>query len=185
MSSFPNEYPRRGIVALQGASRAAIQKILADFALRLGANGVRLGGVVEVATGDRGGDCRSLALHDLYTGALIPISQDLGPGSTACNLDLGGLAAACAAVERAVSAGVDLVILNKFGKAEAERGGLGDAFRAAIAADLPIVTAVSPLLSHEWSAFAGDLSNFIPADAAALDKWWSNHAAHAFALAAE
>lgn len=177
------EVPR--IVALQGASGEVIQRLLADFAESLMHSGVRIAGVVEVAREGSRGACRSLGLRDLSTGAVIPISQNLGPGSTSCNLDAAGLAEACAAVERAIAGGAELVVLSKFGKQEVARGGLADAFRAAIAADLPVATAVSPAVSKEWSAFAGPLSGFVTANAGALHAWWSALHSEVLMVAAE
>jgi hypothetical protein len=165
----------RPIAALQGASGATIQALLADFAGQMKSQKLKVAGLVEVATRCDEGGCGALAVRDLSTGELIPISQDLGPGSTACNLDPGGLAAACAAVERAVAAGADLIVLSKFGKLEAARSGLNDAFRAAFAAGLPIATAVSPAVAQEWLAFVGDYSEFVNADRDALDAWWSRY----------
>jgi len=103
---------------------------------------------------------------------VFSISQDLGPGSKACNLDSSGLAAACAAVERAIADGADLVVLNKFGKQEVAHSGLCDAFRAASLAGLPVVTAVSPSLGEDWAIFAGPFSVFLPAGIEALEAWW-------------
>lgn len=110
---------------------------------------------------------------DLATGERIAISQDLGPGSTACNLDPSGLAAACAAAQRAIGAGADLVVLSKFGKLEAARGGLYDAFLTAIEANLPVLTSVNPALRPEWALFAGDLAEDIDPEMDALETWWT------------
>lgn len=161
------------IAALQGASSATIQALLDDFALRAARQGHKVAGVIELATGESVSACGRRAVRDLSTGAIISISQNLGHGSTACNLDPSGLIEACAAVERTIAAGADLVILSKFGKLEADRGGLSDAFRAAIGAGLPILTAVSPAMTPAWRLFAGPLSQFIPADARVVDAWWS------------
>jgi hypothetical protein len=161
------------IIALQGAESAAIQRLLAEFAARRKHEGIRIAGAVEVAQGGGGGACGSLALKNLSNSVIIRISQDLGPGSTSCNIDPAGLAEACAAVERDIAQGADLVVLSKFGKQEAARGGLGDAFRAAIAAGLPVVTAVSPAMTAQWQAFAGGLSASIQAEAAILEAWWT------------
>lgn len=131
-----------------------------------------MAGLVEIAECRAGGGCGRLAVRDLATGEEIAISQDLGAGSTACNLDPGGLARACAAAERAIALGVDVVVLSKFGKLEAARGGLSDAFRAAIAADVPVVTAVAPAMAADWARFAGPLSDNVEACAPALAQWW-------------
>lgn len=175
----------RPVAALQGASSAVIQGLLAGFAARMKAQGYRVAGVVEIASECDASACGKLALRDLTTWAVIPISQDLGPGSTACNLDPRGLADACAAVERAIEQGADLVVLSKFGKQEAARGGLNDAFRAAFAAGVPIATAVSPAWEQDWLAFTGDYSEFVDAGTASLDAWWSRWRRSMLAAAAE
>jgi hypothetical protein len=161
------------IAALQGTSSAQIQALLSNFATRVALKGHEVAGVVELVAARPNGGCRTFSLRDLSTGAIISISQNLGPGSTACNLDTSGLAQACAAVERAIALGPDVVILSKFGKQEAERGGLADAFRAAVAAGLPVVTAVSPSVAEAWRTFAGPLSEYVLADLGSLDAWWS------------
>jgi hypothetical protein len=84
------------------------------------------------------------------------------------------VAEACAAVQRSIAVGADLVIISKFGKQEAARGGMSDAFRAAIAAEPPVLTAVSPAMSDAWRAFAGSLSQFLPLDPEVVDTWWSD-----------
>jgi len=180
---YRGDVPR--IVALQGATREKIQATLAEFVAQARRRGVRLAGAIELTCDRADPSCRSLALEDISTGAVFSISQDLGPGSTACNLDPDGLAAACAAVERAISQGADLVVLSKFGKQEAARSGLCDAFRTAIQSGLPIVTAVSPTLAEPWRQFAGTLSAFLAADVATLEAWRQNVALSALAVAAE
>jgi hypothetical protein len=161
------------IAALQGASSQMTQAVLDDFARRLVHEGFRVAGVVEIAAPESTGACGRLALRNLATMTTTAISQNLGPGSTSCNLDPAGLAEACAAVERCIAAGADLVIISKFGKQEAARSGLSDAFRAAMAAELPILTSVSPAMSDAWNDFSGPLSQFLPVDPEAVRTWWT------------
>ena len=168
--AIPGDYQ---IAAIQGASSGAIQLLLDDFALRARQQGLRIAGAVELAPGEAGGACGRRVVRVLSTGAIISISQNLGKDSTACNLDPSGLIDACAAVERDIEHGVDLVILSKFGTLEADRRGLSDAFRAAIGAGLPILTAVSPAMTAAWRKFAGPLFRFIPADGCVIDAWRS------------
>jgi len=171
MFAFDTTSRNPRIAALQGASSAAIQSLLGDFALQMARRGCRIAGVVE-HLGEGKSACGSRSVRDLSTGAVISISQNLGEGSTACNLDPSGLIEACAAVERAIAAGVDLVIISKFGKLEAERRGLSGAFRAAIDVGVPVLTSVSPAMTAAWRLFAGPLSQFIAPDAALIDAWW-------------
>jgi nucleoside-triphosphatase THEP1 len=160
------------IAAIRGASSAQIQSTLLDFAQQLRDQGFRVAGIVETSPCQDEGRCKSLSVQDLTSGRTYPITQKLGGGSEACNLDPGGLALACGLVEDAIERGVDVVVLSKFGKLEAARSGLCDAFRAAMIADIPVITAVSPPLSQEWDRFAGDLSKFVDAHVDALGAWW-------------
>lgn len=140
------------------------------FALELAQSGARVAGVTQMRL-DEGGKSR-IVLRDLASGVYYPISQDLGPGSSACNLDAGELAMACGAIERAVRDGAQLVVISKFAKQEAARGGLCDGFRAAMSRRIPIVTAVSPHFRQEWRAFSGPLARDVATDADALRRWW-------------
>ena len=163
------------ITALQGASSAEIQNLLRDFAAQLASSGLRVAGVVECVA-DISHPCKSMALRSLDDGSMFSISQDLGPGSQACNLDPEGLVMACAAVQASIAHGADLVILSKFGKQEAMGRGLSDAFGAAISAGLPVLTAVSPAMMGDWRNFAGELAECVQADVARRPHWiddWS------------
>ena len=82
------------------------------------------------------------------------------------------LTEAAALVERTIrEAAPDLVILNKFGKAEAEEGGgLRDAIVAAIEADVPVLIGVAEEYRGALSQFAGDLC-LIAADEAEVRRW--------------
>ena len=173
------------IAALQGGSSAQIQKLMADFAATLARSGLRVGGVVESGEAAPGGACGKLSLRDLSTGEQFAISQNLGPGSQACNLDGRGLTSACGAVERALAGGLDFVILSKFGKLEATRGGLYDAFQIAAASRTPLLTAVSPAMAAAWDAFAGPLSQFLPVEIEAVESWARRWLAESHAVAAE
>jgi hypothetical protein len=160
------------IAALPADDSAAVQALMRAFADLLATRGVRVGGVTQARDNDARGRSR-IMLRDLRTGADYPISQDLGPGSVACNLDNSELALACGAVEEAARTGADLIFISKFAKQEAARAGLCDAFRAAISAHIPVVAAVSPYFRDEWRAFAGELAVDVSPDINALEAWWS------------
>lgn len=176
MDGAPEPLQRRQsvtpIAALPGEDSARVQALMRDFAAELTRAGVRVAGVTQTRIADANGRSR-IILADLVSGALYPISQDLGPGSVACNLDAGELAQACGAVEREARLGVDLLILSKFAKQEAARGGLCDAFRAAMAARVPVIAAVSPHFRDDWRAFAGPLAEDVAPTLDALTQWWS------------
>ncbi len=157
------------IAALPAEDSVRVQSLMRAFADELIEGGVRVGGVTQIRVGDRSG----IMLRDVASGALYPISQDLGPGSVACNLDSSELALACAAIERAARGGAQLIVISKFSKQEAGRGGLCDAFRAAMTARVPVIAAVSPHYREEWRAFAGPLAEDVAPERVALAQWWA------------
>lgn len=173
MNVYDPPRPATRIAALPGEPSAEVQELLADFARRLAAAGARVAGVTQTRVADRATGRSRIVLRDVWNGALYAISQDLGPGSVACNLDTSELAQACASIEKALSEGADLVVISKFSKQEAARGGLADAFRAAMVAGAPVVTAVSPHYVDEWRAFAGPLAEFLEPRRDTLDGWWA------------
>ncbi len=163
------------IAALPAEDSARVQSLMQAFAEELMQSGVQVGGVTQIRVADRSG----IMLRDVATGDVYPISQDLGPGSVACNLDTSELALACAAIERAARSGAQLIVISKFSKQEAGRGGLCDAFRAAMTARVPVIAAVSPHYREEWRAFAGPLAEDIAPERQALAEWWAKYHASA------
>lgn len=167
-----HDLPPACIAAIEASDSAAAQAVMETFASELSREGIKVAGLIQTRILDPLTGRKRIALRDLSSGEYYAISQDLGPGSVACNLDSSELAQACASVERAAREGVDLVIVSKFSKQEAARGGLADAFRAAIDARVPVVTAVSPYFLEEWRQFAGALASFTPPDLPSLRAWW-------------
>jgi hypothetical protein len=159
------------IAAVKSVSSPETQALLGRVAGAWKAAGLRVAGAVQETAPIAPGGLPTKVLRDLTTGALHPVLQDLGPASTACCVDPGGLAAACAGIEKAVRQGCDVVIISKFGKLEAERGGLLDAFGAAIEMDAPVVTSVSPRVMEPWAHFAGSLAAFIAPELGAIESW--------------
>ncbi len=164
--------PPTPIAALPAQDSEMVQTLMRGFALELAQSGLRVAGVTQMRGADASGRSR-IFLRDVASKAEFVISQDLGPGSVACNLDTGELAMACAAVESAARSGADLIVVSKFSKQEAERGGLCDAFRAAMTARIPVIAAVSPHFREEWRTFAGPLAEDVAPTRDALAEWWA------------
>jgi hypothetical protein len=159
------------IAVVRGAPNAIIQDVLQSLADRW-SRSARIVGVLAEYHGLADRACGAGFLRSILTGERFPIFQDLGPGSTACHLDVSAMLVATEAVRRDIAAGCDLVMLNKFGKVEAANTGLADAFRAAIEGDVPVLTSLSPASEAAWRAFATPLFVTLPADPGAIDAWW-------------
>lgn len=128
----------KGLIgAVRDTQTRDIQALLSGFAARRRAEGLRVVGVIETAR--PAGEGEGLSLRDIVTGEEFAITQNLGKGAGACQLDPSGLAAACASVERALETGFDVLILSKFGKEEASGRGLLSCMCAAFTASVPSV----------------------------------------------
>jgi hypothetical protein len=180
---YPAQEPLIG--AVRGAATADIQKLLSAFAERRREEGLRVAGAIEVPAPAWACLCGPLGLKDLASGALFPVTLNLGEGSVACKLDAAGLAEACQSVLQAISQGADLVVLSKFGKVEAEGGGFLDAFNAAAGAGIPCVTGVAPPFAASFLQYAGGYSQWIGADAGSIERWWTSRLKADEAKAAE
>ena len=111
-------------------------------------------------------------LINLASDTIIRISADRGNLAQGCRIDPGGLAEAAEMVERSIRTGApDLVILNRFGKAEENGGGMRHAIGAALLADIPVLLSVSEPALPAFEHFAGGLCLVIEADAQVLREW--------------
>jgi hypothetical protein len=138
----------------------AINELMLCIAAGLQENGVRVGGVIQENAGP--GPCTSMTVVDLLSAERFAISQELGAGSHGCRLDPRGLAEVAARTDSGLGAGFDLLLLNKFGRAEAEGGGLRSVLARAIAAGTPVLTSVRPPYLEAWTAFHGGLAAELP-----------------------
>ncbi|SIO38145.1 Protein of unknown function [Rhodovulum sp. ES.010] len=165
MDQAAEDRAETGIAAIPLAENVPVDALLAGVVAALAAEGCRVAGFRQMRT-DGG-----IALEDLAGGDMFAISQSLGPGSRGCSLDPRGLAEAAGAALRALETGPDLVVLPRYGKAEAE----GHGFRAVIARacerQIPVLVAVRPACESSWLEFTGGLAARLDPDPDALLSW--------------
>ncbi len=102
----------------------------------------------------------------------VPISVYRGEDARGCRLDLAGLSRAIAVLaQRIAERRPDLLIVNKFGKTEAEGGGLRDIIAAALTDGIPILIGIPARNLPAWRAFAGDYALEAAISDAALSEW--------------
>jgi hypothetical protein len=81
------------------------------------------------------------------------------------------LAEASARVEGSLEPTPRLLVLNKFGKAECEGGGLRDLIASAIGRGIPVVIGVPKQNIGAWPNFAGELAVELSSDAGEVERW--------------
>ena len=138
---------------------------------RLQANRVKVGGVLQTAAVLPNQCCARLFIVDIRTGQTECISQDRGPESRGCKLDPRGLAEISHCLVAAIEDRVDLLVVNKFGRAESEGGGLLSLIGMAISEGIPVLTTVREPYTEAWASFHGGLADDLPPRADAAVQW--------------
>ena len=160
---------RVACIMAEGAGRT--DRLLHEFATRAAARGLRLCGTVQVNTDCGAGRPCDMDVRVLPDGPVIRISQSLGAGARGCRLDPQALEQAVAAAEARLAGGADLVIVNKFGKHEADGRGFRTLIAEAVAHDVPVIMGVNSLNVERLAAFLGAAPERPVPLPEALDAW--------------
>jgi hypothetical protein len=147
-------------------------RIVTNFALGLGASGVRLGGFVQLSEDTQNCGCKDTYVLDLRTGEKTKILQDLGAGSTGCRVDPAALAGIGHLVTESLAHTPQLLIINRFGRLESEGKGLRDEIASSALANIPTLVCVSMRYLEAWREFATDLGEELNCTPEALHEWW-------------
>ncbi|WP_289069546.1 DUF2478 domain-containing protein [uncultured Aliiroseovarius sp.] len=151
--------------------RGETNVFLSQIADRLLAQGVRIVGTVQTDADRTDGHKCDMDVRVLPAGRTIRISQDLGKASRGCRLDTDALESAVADVQAALVNGADLLLINKFGKHEAEGRGFRDVIAEALSREIPVLAGVNKLNRDAFLEFCGEAATELPADHASLDAW--------------
>lgn len=142
-------------VALVYDSGPAVNQWFAGLVTELRRSGKNLAGLIQEDVPQPGRTRCDMVLHELATGRSVSISEDLGAGATSCRLSTPRLLEAAQLVE-AQLADAEIVFLNKFGKAEAEGGGLRDLIAHCIESGKSLVIGVPRGNLKAWTDFCGE-----------------------------
>jgi hypothetical protein len=159
------------LAAVRAKAGVSVDMLFAEIVALLRPRGVRIGGVLQENDWSSGDSRPITRLRNLSDGSLIRISQDLGLEARGCRLDPGALAEAAPLLEGMIEAGADLLIINRFGKAEAEGTGLRSVIERAILVGVPVLTAVRTEYVDAWAGFHAGLSMWLPPDSNAILSW--------------
>lgn len=155
-------------VSLEG--RGETDRFLAAVAGTLEASGLRVSGTVQANTERVDRPKCDMDLRALPDGPTLRISEDRGALSRGCILDHGALEQAVAEVSRRLH-GADVLIVNKFGKREAEGHGMVPVIAEALEARIPVLVGVNKLNIEHFLAFAGQMSLALPDDVGQAVDW--------------
>jgi len=148
-----------------------VDALLLAACARLRAAGVRVGGMIQTSSGGRGACAASVQVVDLASGQAFDIWESRGVRARGCRLDEAGLLETEPLLRAAIADGVDLLVINRFGRAEGLGRGVIGVFAAAIEAGVPVLTATRPPYDAAWRAFHGGMGRDLMPDPDAVLTW--------------
>ncbi len=145
--------------------------ILEDVSTVLAARGLRLCGTVQINTErETDGPC-DMDVKVLPDGPVVRISQALGRESRGCRLNPDALETAVGEVQARLAEGADVLIINKFGKHEAEGRGFRDVIATAIEQDIPVLVGINGLNRDAFLKFSGGIAEEVAPNTDAIRNW--------------
>jgi len=146
--------------------------LLFNVATQLRELGYRTAGTVQINTErEDAGPC-DMDVQVLPEGDRIRISQSLGAGSKGCRLDPFALESAVGQVDARLAAGADILIINKFGKHEAQGRGFRDTIATAVSLGIPVLVGTNNLNKDALLEFTGGTAEWLPAQENEILNWF-------------
>ncbi|WP_224825949.1 DUF2478 domain-containing protein [Cognatishimia sp. MH4019] len=147
--------------------------LLFKLAKRFAAQGIQCRGTVQINTDRTEGPC-DMDVQVLPDGPVLRISQNLGRDAKGCRLDPSVLETAVGHVAASLDDAADVLIINKFGKHEADGRGFRDVIARAIEREIPILIGINAMNRDAFMEFVGGLAMQVPPDLDALSDWFKN-----------
>ncbi len=137
--------------------------------------GLTVGGLVQETRGGFGGCAQSVHVIDVRSGKKFDIWEDRGSCARGCRLDERGLTISAKIVDEAIRDRVDLLIINRFGRAESLGRGLISAFSQALETGIPLLTGVRAPYTEAWHQFHGGLADDLDNNVNDISRWLIGH----------
>lgn len=158
----PAEIPvanERTLLALVYDDGFAADRALSSLGYGLRESGICVRGLVQRNRAVPNRVKCDMDLEELGSGKVFNISKDRGALARGCRLDVEMLLIAGEVLEDALEHGCDLLIVNKFGRTEAEGGGLCNLLARSVAHEITTIVGVPRRNADSWLRFADGLSD--------------------------
>ena len=165
---------RKDDIAVAGVvydGRLDIDAVLSAAVDLLRSNGVHVAGLLQRFGETLPGGKRSMYVEDLSSGERIRLDLPRGPEASGCTLDPDGLNRAACALRNAITQLPDVLMVNRFGKQEAEGHGMRAELAEAVSSGLPTVVAVPQSLVAEWEKFLGEPGHLLRPEPTDIVNW--------------
>jgi nucleoside-triphosphatase THEP1 len=159
------------VAAVVYGARDDPDRLLGEFARSLQEASYRAAGLIQFRgrSGSVEGDVLAIALP---TRAAVFLRHNRGRASGACHLDPAQLGETKKSLSSAINDGVDLIIINRFGKLEIAGMGFVDEIHQAVSAEIPVLIAVPEEFFMAWTRFSEGMGVKLQCSRERLDAWW-------------
>ena len=148
-----------------------VDQILAASVREIRAQGISVAGLLQ-RFGDRlPNGKRSMWLEDIMSGATVRLDVPRGPGASACMLDPDALAQGACMLQRTSESGADLIIVSRFGNAEADGSGMRAEIADAICSGTAVLIPVRFSLLDDLEGFLGSPASLLLPSPLAIADW--------------
>jgi len=151
-----------------------VDRLFADAVGLLRARDVQVGGLLQFFGERLPNGKRSMWVEDIGSGTLIRLDHPRGPGAVACLLDPDALARAACMLQAAIDATPQLLVVSRFGNAEADGRGMRAEIADAICSGAAVLVAVKFSLLNDLEGFLGSSAHLLLPSAAAIVGWAEN-----------
>lgn len=161
------------ILAVTYTDGILADRFLADLGYSFRDAGLAVAGLVQRNQFVRNRAKCDMEIEELASGVVLQLSEYRGEAAKGCRLDRAALADALVLIRSALADKPALLILNKFGKVEAEGGGLREVIAEAVQLNVPIVVGVPLRNLDQWRIFTGELAEECAMERACVEQWLS------------
>jgi len=159
------------IACIRASARGKTDLLLQQLATHLARQGVRTAGTIQINTERDDSRRCDMDVQVLPDGPVFRISQNLGRASRGCRLDPAALEQAVASSTIELANNAQILIVNKFGKHEAEGRGFRGLIADALERDIPVIVGLNALNEPAFNAFAGGFAHRLAPDLEDLKSW--------------
>ncbi len=166
--------PVASFAAAVYAPKTGDRQALHRFVDQEKANGVKVAGILQRKVPMAENGMTEVVAVDIQTGLTCTINRPTRESwkNRECSLDRAALTDTTAILRRAVSAGADLIVIEKFGDEEAHGGGLSAEILDGIASGIPFLVAVPETNLQSWIDRTGGAGAILEFDEQAFRDWW-------------
>ena len=169
MPSEPKVAARVGVLLYD--TSVEVDAILSSAVEHLRARGVTVGGLLQRFGEQLPNGKYRMWVDDITTGQSIRLDDPRGAGASACIVDPDALAQAACMLRRITETQPDLIIVNRFGHAEAEGGGMRSEIAEAVCSGAAVLLSARSTYFAALESFLGGPPTVLLLSAAAIADW--------------